>query len=259
MKRQGLSSLILLLITLAACAFTYLIYDFPRADAAERLISRDVCMQLDKVHGSLERIRISGWTEINGHYPVNVLTEKAKELLPVLGEGRKFQISSGETTDYCQVKLSAGDNGAEYSLILYSSIPADELTGEHSTYIIAEAILDSDSLDREEAVYETLKELLSQFDAAPSLNTTYIAAIPGRLEGWEMEQTGRQILEGFNGRIVEMSRDSEWISLTGYSSRIDGGLHSDNGIFNMNVALRYNSHEGKTYLWLGTPVISVSY
>ena len=29
--------------------------------------------------------------------------------------------------------------------------------------------------------------------------------------------------------------------------------------YNINIAMRYNSEEDKTYLWIGTPIISLEY
>ncbi|HHY81808.1 MAG TPA: hypothetical protein GX505_03890 [Clostridiales bacterium] len=262
MKRQRLPSLVLLLsITLFAYVFIYFVEDISSASAAaDSSVSSDVCRQLDMVGGTLQQIHINGWAEMRSSYfPLPVLIEKAKELMPLLGDNLQVQVSTGETPDYRQVKLTTGENGIDYSLILSSSRQPDNETPCHQTFIIINAVLDADSIELEEEVHGKLNKILSQFDSSPSLSTTYTAAIPGRLKESEMEQAGRQIFNKLNGRVTEMSRDAEWISLTGYSSRIKGELHSKNGRFNMNVALRYNAHEGKTYIWLGTPVISIPY
>ena len=126
-------------------------------------------------------------------------------------------------------------------------------------YLLVEAFLNFDSISQESSAYDKLEQVLGKFHSSPILGTTYTAEIPVKMKNIEMERAGRQLFAGLNADITESSRDNDWISLTGYSKEIGGGLDSANGSFNLNIALRCHSHEDKTLIYLGTPVISIPY
>ena len=74
-----------------------------------------------------------------------------------------------------------------------------------------------------------------------------------------MEQLAKGFIQKLQGRITESNKDSDWVSFTAYSNRLGGGLESEYGRFNVNIALRYHSSEGITYIRVGTPVIAIPY
>ncbi len=249
---------LLLIMLLLISVFVFLLENASAATAAPLdALRNEIRQHFSKVEGRLVETRISGWVKVqHSGIQLPVLLEKARDLLSLLGQDVQAQIHSEETANYRRVKVSAQTDGVEYIIHLYNSA-TDE--SENHTYVIAEAYTDSGSIDCESAAYAKVEEMLSKYDKSPLIGTTYSAAVPGKLKGKRMEQIARQLFDSLDADIVELSRDTDWISLTGYSNRIGGGLDSINGRFNLNIALRYHSYEDKTYICLGTPVISIPY
>lgn len=262
MKNQSkfFSALLLLMVFLISVSALLLDNNAAAMAASHNDMREEIRQQLINVKGTLVETRINGWIRINqSKIPLPVLLEKARELLPLLGEDVQAQIQSNETQNYRQVKIGIREEGVDYTILLYNSTLPDEKSGKCETYVIMDAVLNSDSIVCESKAYEMVEVVLSQFEDPYSIGTTYTATIPEKLKEAEMEQTGRRVFAGLNADITEFSRDTDWISLTGYSNQIGGGLESVHGRFNLNVALRYHSHENKTYICLGTPVISIPY
>ena len=59
-----------------------------------------------------------------------------------------------------------------------------------------------------------------------------------------------------DGRVTQTMEDDRLISLAGHSPVIDiPPIES----INFQIASRYSEYEGKTYLWTGTPLITIEY
>jgi Protein of unknown function (DUF1779). len=51
----------------------------------------------------------------------------------------------------------------------------------------------------------------------------------------------------------------DMLTMTGYSEKLGEYIELGNEKINLNLAMRYSDSDGKTYLWLGTPVITTDY
>ena len=260
MKRnQKASLIILLLVTVLAYAFPFLLNGSTTAFADSLYINgSDIIQQVEGCGGTLEEIRIDGWVKMNCEYmSLDDLQKQIVGLLPLLGENSESEIHTGEIEDTRQVSLTLDQNGIQTNINFFNSGFSHDKADSWDTYIIINSILDSNCIQKESQIYEEIEELLSQFGSDPSVSTTYTAVITDKLSTGKMEQLAKGFIQKLQGRITESNKDSDWVSFTAYSNRLGGGLESEYGRFNVNIALRYHSSEGKTYIRVGTPVIAI--
>ena len=52
-------------------------------------------------------------------------------------------------------------------------------------------------------------------------------------------------------------KDEFSLNIMGFSPLLPEGIEILGQNYNINIVMRYNSEEDKTYLWIGTPVISL--
>ena len=267
MKRNQKTSLVLLLlITILTYVFSFLFSEVVTVLAdSMHITGLDIIQQISKFGGVMEEIRIDGWIKANCEYmSIQDLQRLTMELLPLLGENSlgensQEEIRTGEIDDARQVSLTLNRDGIQTNIRFYnSSLPHDK-ADSWETYIVVDSIIDSNYLDKEAQIYQELQELLSQFGSEPSIITTYTGVIQGKLTTRKMEELGKGLVRNLQGRITESNKDSDWVSFTAYSNCLGGDLESEYGKFNVNVALRYHSSEGKTYIRVGTPVIAIPY
>ena len=262
MKRnQRFSMVLLLLITFLAYALAFLFDDHTTAMAAPyQLKGSDIIQHLGKDGCVMEEIRLDGWVKVNCEFmTLQELLEQIERLLPHLQESSHAEICSGETIAKRQVALTLNHEGIQTSINLYNCSLSHDGTDSWETYVIMDSVMDSNHIHKEDQMYLKMQELLKKFGNAPSIGTTYTAVIQDKLSNTKMEQLGMGFIRNLQGRITESNMDSDWISLTGYSNHLGGSLESEYGRFNINVALRYHSSEGKTYIRVGTPIIAVPY
>jgi len=62
-----------------------------------------------------------------------------------------------------------------------------------------------------------------------------------------------------NAKKVEGITEENLISISAYSPRVKSSILVNEKRVNINLAMRYNSYEDKTYIWLATPVITTEY
>lgn len=74
-----------------------------------------------------------------------------------------------------------------------------------------------------------------------------------------MNRISRLILDGAKAKKVNGMSEKNLISVSAYSPLIDNNIEIEGRKINMNLALRYNAFEDKTYIWLATPVITIEY
>lgn len=104
-----------------------------------------------------------------------------------------------------------------------------------------------------------IKERFKSFKLKPKVNTCIIGCFDGKLDYEEMSSICENILKGSKAKKIDSIYDNNLLSISAYSPYIDNNIEVEGKKINMNIALRYNAYEDKTYIWLGTPVITIEY
>ena len=104
-----------------------------------------------------------------------------------------------------------------------------------------------------------LEERLRKFGLSPKVNTCIIGYFDGKLDYEEMNSISKIILRDTKAKDIKTIYDNNLISISAYSPYIDNTIEVEGKRLNMNIALRYNAYEDKTYIWFATPVITIEY
>lgn len=81
----------------------------------------------------------------------------------------------------------------------------------------------------------------------------------GELTPEEMEELARAVAGEIGGKELQSVTDGQMVSVTGYTPDLGNYFRAENLRINLNLALRYDDHLGKTVLWAGTPLITGMY
>lgn len=124
---------------------------------------------------------------------------------------------------------------------------------------ISVSILHELSKDDMESTRKTVIAAMKRYGIDTHVNSCIIGSFEGRLTNKQMNDISKLIFKGANARKVEGMRDKNLISISAYSPVIDEYIRVGDNRINLNLAIRYNSYEDRTYIWLATPVISTEY
>lgn len=104
-----------------------------------------------------------------------------------------------------------------------------------------------------------LTNVLEMYGMRPAVNIRITGSLDGNLEDSELETICEKVFNSAGADKVEGMRDNGLISVSAFSPSINDAVRVNGKRVNLNVAVRYNSYEGKTYIWLATPVITTEY
>lgn len=119
--------------------------------------------------------------------------------------------------------------------------------------------MEYDSLANFKSTAELLYGLFKESELKPEFNFCIVGNFNGQLDYLSLNDICLKLLEKANARSVEGIRDGNMISVSAYSPIIKESISANGRKVNLNLAIRYNSYEDKTYIWLATPVITREY
>lgn len=110
-----------------------------------------------------------------------------------------------------------------------------------------------------EEITETAQELLKKYGIDYKVNICITGSFEGKLKYSELAGICGNILSSANAKKVEEMETPDMISISAYSPSISYFIEAAGKKVNINLAVRYNSYENRTYIWLASPVIETEY
>lgn len=147
--------------------------------------------------------------------------------------------------------LLTGMKGMNQYEILLQKLPTE-------TYLIVniDSVVGEGEMGGEE---DLLRAVLQRYVAEPDIS----AMIKGYLPEKYTERKGKKMLtkmiEATNGIVVERTIESGYMSFTGFSERMEQSVLVGTDKVNLQCALSYDEIQGKTLVYLATPLIFAEY
>jgi len=142
------------------------------------------------------------------------------------------------------------------TIILSTSI--DTYTGAGETDLFIDLVGNNSYKDLEEDILR-IKNIFSDYKIKAEITSCIIGTFEGKLESSNKVKKITKTLQVINGNKIEGIMDESIISISAYSPNIDRFIYTGNNKMNLNIAMRYNEYEGKTYYWIGSPIITIEY
>lgn len=101
--------------------------------------------------------------------------------------------------------------------------------------------------------------VLKNYGVEPEVNISITGCLEGNLPENEVEELCSRVFDSISADKVEGINEDGLISVSAFSPSINDTIRVNGRRVNVNLASRYNSYEGKTYIWLATPVITTEY
>lgn len=189
---------------------------------------------------------------------INILGIQGKELDPYIKyhkiDGNHYFKEFIFEHDYSQIIYSGYDKGKNQITGILSSY-LDNKTGIGESFIYINIVKKEHFF----MINDIIKEIESEFnlDTNPLDVTSSIMGIyRGELKYKQVENKVHESLKELKGKVIEEFKDESIISYTAYTPYIDKYITINENKLNLNIAIRYNNYEDKTYIWIGTPIIT---
>lgn len=231
---------------------------YPQAGDAEVLTKA-----FDSSGASVVEVNINAYASAEGSF---LEKEEVTKLVKVLADGMELDFEEAERlesydTGYNQLSI-IGKNAKGYSTVIivhsmdFTGI--EDGPGGFETNIVVDAALGGDVEElphMERKISELVAKQMEGVRTTCCIVGSYAESVPED----SMEAIIGSILQSADALEVERAVHDGFKSVSAYTPRISHHVEIRGQKVNLNIAMRYNSFEGRTYIWLGSPVISLEY
>lgn len=142
---------------------------------------------------------------------------------------------------------------------IHISMLRDMQTNDREDYYLSISLVDVSPHPELSKSIAGIKYVLDYYNVAHEANISITGSLDGQMEEREVEKLCGRVFDSINASKVEGINDDGLISVSAFSPAIKNAVRVNGKQVNVNLASRYNSYEGKTYIWLATPVITTEY
>ncbi len=156
-----------------------------------------------------------------------------------------------------QLMIQGLDTQGNFITISLSSYEGEEEgAGETSLYI---NLINSEHFVENNDIIGRVEEIFNEYDKPINVTSCIVGSIDGNID---MDVSKEKVLEAtrnISGKIVEKYEDDGIVSYSIFSPLIEEYIYTGQNKMNLNIALRYSELEDKTYILIGTPIITIGY
>lgn len=198
-------------------------------------------------------LKISAWAKIKN---ISSSREQLENIINLVQ--KEFEINEEVSWQQKDTTLLAEvgslSNGYRISVSAVTLSPLEQGTG---TYLSVN--LDGLKHEEQKTFDKKISRIFEYFNVKPNISKTMISFIPEELTITEQEEIVHTMMHSINGIITEGVTKDNLVSYTGYTPYFKNNAESLGKKININIAARYHNLDGKTYLYMGTPVIHCQY
>lgn len=209
---------------------------------------------------TLETYDIVDWSVINRDFmSFSDIEKKAEKIAELFGaNGQNFKIAKESDKMYRIINMEGElDSDTFLQIIIQSVALPEEYDVLSQTYLVLTVTgRDIEKIKEHEA---KIKKVMITNGGQSRITTCIMGSFDGKLKKASQDEVLKKLSEVLKVDKLKPIEDDYTTSAIGYSPLLDGRIDILGESYNLNIAFRYNSEDDKTYIWIGTPVISVEY
>lgn len=108
-------------------------------------------------------------------------------------------------------------------------------------------------------IKQSVQNIFKKYNQTPQITSQVTGTFDGNIKNTEKFDIISNITKTVDARIVEKYKNPDILSVSAYSPNIDNHIYTGNNKMNLNIAMRHNYTEDKTYIFIATPIIEGGY
>lgn len=106
---------------------------------------------------------------------------------------------------------------------------------------------------------QLMTKFLQKFNQMPQINTCLEGVLDGKLRKDEWAFYLQDAVDAIGVEVMDRIDDSAYMCYTGYTPVLPYKVMANSRMVNFHAAMRYHSFDNKTYIFIGSPLITVDY
>lgn len=217
-------------------------------------------MAMEATGAQVEEVSINAWVKLpNSQLNDEELTEVVQQVMRELEvKPLDYQLTQQQTDKQHSVQAEAISPNY-HVLAIIRMIPSGLIVPAMEYYLaitIEEKAMMNSSVNR---IQEAIRVIGKEFGSSPHINTCLIGWLNGTLRDGEQQDLLQKAFKIIDGKIIDKLESEHLISYTGFTSGIIEGLRVNDEKINLNMAMRYSQYDNRTYVTIGSPIITREY
>jgi hypothetical protein len=167
---------------------------------------------------------------------------------------KKAVMESNDSPENVQTWVNGKYKGEQDITVMIQSSQTE--TGKETNIVVD--LMGNEKLNSIQEIEKEVKGVLEAHGDV-ELASWVSGSFQGKISKEEKLDIASNMMAHLEAKEIEGIREENIISIVGYSKMIPRWIRYGGKKVNLNIALRYNSYEDKTYVWIGNPLISIAY
>jgi len=144
-----------------------------------------------------------------------------------------------------------------HAMVMAQVIPR-EVT-EFEGYLVVNMEARTEDVTSIRGMQEKIVSITNKFSSSTHISTCLIGWLGGKLMDGECHKLLSDAFMVIDGKIIDKLEADHFVSYTGFTSEITDWLAVDGKRINLNMAMRYSQYDNRTYVTMGSPIITREY
>lgn len=217
-------------------------------------------MVLSEVEAKAIMIDITDWSVINREFmDFSSMEENVDTILDLFKTSKQNFNVTKDFDEIYRIVNTEGllDSDTFLQITIQSVLLPEEYEKKPQTYLtVSISSLNTEKLGD---FLSKVRESIILSNGTSKITSCVTGTFDGRLDGVNQDQIIDKITEYLKVNDIQKVMDRYTYSVMGQSPLFSEGVKILDKNYNVNIAMRYNSEDDITYIWIGTPVISIEY
>ena len=222
-------------------------------------LSEPLSVAMQATGAETDSFYIYAWEKLPKEFEnVAIFMNIEKELLKELGFSEdQYTIEVIEDMQKIDVKAKVELENQKISIAICNIIEQD--SSKNSTYLSVNYMEKSAEEDKIIQTKAKLKNIMKKFHSSPTISTCLKGYLDGKLRNDEWSLRLQDAFDSVGGVATKKTNAKTYFSYVGFTPTIEERVIAGKDIVNLNMVMRYNEYDGRTYVIIGSPVISIEY
>lgn len=212
------------------------------------------------VGAGVEELSINGWAQLpNDRQSEEELEAMARTAIERLGISTNSYTITHSTTQYQRMARAEAVSDYFHAVTVAEVIYPRNDSNSQEVYLVVNIETKPQQDDEIQEWKSKITGIMENFGGQARISTCLVGWLDGKLND---EEWNNYIGNGFNAvnaTIIDKVRSDNFASFTGFSPAITEHLMVGKKRINVNMAMRYSPYDDRTYVTIGSPVITREY
>lgn len=213
---------------------------------------------MEATGATAQELSVNGWSKL----PLHELSDEemagiTRQAMEKLGfKDDQYEMSYNRSANHRQVKAEAHSYHSYVVAVVQVLYPSWEKKG-HEVYMVIN--IDKVKPERGAGLQASITKLIHDNGGSARVNTCLVGWLNGKLEEEEKVSKLNNAFKAVDASIISSLSYPNLASYTGFTPLVSESLMIGQDRVNINVAIRYSQYDNRTYVMVGSPIITREY